>query len=106
MVRNRRGLSLKRRSVVQLVRIPACHAGGREFESRPDRKKFRAQCLIFRFVGQRLTAAWMIVSCLLVLARATAFVSYVPKLDVMKHLMALVALLVSTAAVAQIPTLP
>ena len=25
--------------VVQLVRIPACHAGGREFESRPDRKQ-------------------------------------------------------------------
>ena len=24
--------------VVQLVRIPACHAGGREFESRPVRK--------------------------------------------------------------------
>ena len=25
--------------VVQLVRISACHAEGREFESRPDRKK-------------------------------------------------------------------
>ena len=35
-------LSQHRKSVgpvVQLVRTPACHAGGREFESRPDRQK-------------------------------------------------------------------
>ena len=31
--------SLIKRSVVQLVRMPPCHGGGRGFESRPDRKK-------------------------------------------------------------------
>ena len=36
-------------AVVQLVRIPACHAVGREFESRPHRKKEskRAPFLLF-----------------------------------------------------------
>ena len=32
--------------VVQLVRIPACHAGGREFESRPDRKKRGSEAVV------------------------------------------------------------
>ena len=35
--------------VVQLVRIPACHAGGREFESRPYRRKEIRKYLLFCF---------------------------------------------------------
>ena len=35
--------------VVQLVRIPACHAGGREFESRPYRRKETRKCFLFCF---------------------------------------------------------
>ncbi len=29
-------------AVVQLVRMPACHAGGRGFESRPFRTEYKA----------------------------------------------------------------
>ena len=37
-------------AVVQLVRIPACHAVGREFESRPHRKGENRKCfLLCRF---------------------------------------------------------
>ena len=37
MIRKRKNSFYNYGLVVQLVRIPACHAGGREFESRPDR---------------------------------------------------------------------
>ncbi len=30
-------------ALVQLVRMPACHAGGHEFESRTHRQRFRLQ---------------------------------------------------------------
>ena len=30
-------------AVVQLVRMPACHAGGREFESRPHRREAQSK---------------------------------------------------------------
>ena len=33
-------------AVVQLVRIPACHAVGREFESRPHRKSASNECCL------------------------------------------------------------
>ena len=39
-----------RGAVVQLVRMPACHAGGRGFESLPHRKKVQEQSWTFLYV--------------------------------------------------------
>ena len=40
--RSRASRSSREGAVVQLVRIPACHAVGREFESRPHRKCWKS----------------------------------------------------------------
>ena len=37
-------------AVVQLVRIPACHAVGREFESRPHRKPAEMRAFLLLYV--------------------------------------------------------
>ena len=42
-------------AVVQLVRIPACHAVGREFESRPHRKAVSTSLTAFVFYLQKQT---------------------------------------------------
>ena len=38
--------------VVQLVRIPACHAGGRGFESRPLRQLYRGERMFAFFLAR------------------------------------------------------
>ena len=43
-------------AVVQLVRIHACHAWGREFESRPHRKKQLNELLLFLFIPNTISS--------------------------------------------------
>lgn len=45
-------------SVVQLVRIHACHAWGRGFESRPDRKKALEKSKAFCFLCFLMPYCW------------------------------------------------
>jgi hypothetical protein len=40
--------------VVQLVRIPACHAGGRGFESRPLRQNFKTPDLLIQSMSYEI----------------------------------------------------
>ncbi len=46
--------------VVQLVRISACHAEGREFESRPDREKPQIYLRLFLFTIMKYYVSYYI----------------------------------------------
>ena len=50
-------------AVVQLVRIPACHAVGREFESRPHRKKRNFSYGKLRFLQINLHISTFFTTC-------------------------------------------
>ena len=68
-------------AVVQLVRIPACHAGGRGFESRPLRHLFQTLAVMlgfFRFYSLSL------LSILIDLHTALAMISALKPCTVMK----------------------